>query len=48
MTESWHRNERKGWMQVLVCTVQISMEKGGQGLVFSLSRFPTADRPFPK
>lgn len=52
MTESRHRNERKGWMRVLVCTVQTSMEKGGQGLVFSLSRFPTADRaairPFPK
>ena len=42
MTESWHRNEGKGVDAGAVCTVQTSVEKGGQGLVFSLGRFLTA------
>lgn len=44
MTESWHRSEGKGGHTGAVCTVQTLLEKGGQGLVFSLSRFLTATK----
>lgn len=39
VTENWHRSKGKGVNASDVCTVQTFVEKGGQGLVFSLSRF---------